>query len=137
MGSPTRDLAQLSVLDEFFERDFVIPKPDPLTLKDPVRAQLEAYNEHDIGKFISCFGPEVEFVDSEGELILVGHRDLFRVYSGLFKEGVIQAKAKEIGRIGSHVIHFQVVEGLSEKPEEVILIYTIKEGLIRRTRFYR
>jgi hypothetical protein len=129
--------AMLRERDELFEREFTIPKPDHRVLKDPVKAQLEAYNEHDLGQFLSCFAPEVEFVDAHGKTLLTGSRDLFRVYSGLFKERKIKTEAKELATIGNHTIHKQVVHGAGKKEEEVVVVYTHEEGLIRRVQFFR
>ncbi|WP_316186302.1 MULTISPECIES: nuclear transport factor 2 family protein [unclassified Bradyrhizobium] len=123
--------------DVIFEREFKVPKPTAAILKDPITAQLDAYNSHDLGRFLSCFAPEVVFKDGAGELMLKGHRQMYRVYSGLFEAGKIKASVDKIGKVGNHEVHHQVVTGLSKKPQEVIIVYRHEDGLIREVQMFR
>jgi hypothetical protein len=125
----------LNVVDDVvikFERDFAIPRPTKEVLQDPVKAQLGFYNEHDLAKFLSCFSHDVTVENGDGEVMFTGHRQMFRVYSGVFDELDVRADVVDEMQVGDWVIHHQRVRGLGDEVQEAATAYQVREGLIRK-----
>ncbi|HVE70501.1 MAG TPA: nuclear transport factor 2 family protein [Thermoanaerobaculia bacterium] len=126
-----------ATLDVQFDRA-VVPKPDRKVLADPVQAQLEAYNAHDLGRFISCFTKDAVFEGSDGEVLIKGHKQIYQVYSGVFSAKKVSAKVVNRFAVGNWVADHQVVSGLSgKKKNEVIAAYRVEKGLISRVKLLR
>lgn len=128
----------LGLVDLKFERTFVVPKPDAAILANPVGAQLEAYNDHDLARFLSCFADDVVFEDAEGNKLFQGHKQMFRVYSGIFGAKKVSAKVGKTIEAGNWVGHEQVTFGFAgKKSESVIVMYQSDKGIIRRVKLFR
>lgn len=100
-----------------FERDFDLPRPTKDILQDPVRAQLSFYNEHDLPRFLSCFDTDVIVEDGDGDVMFSGHKQMYRVYNGVFEAKGLRAEVVNEMRAGEWVIHHQKVYGLPEEDE--------------------
>jgi hypothetical protein len=130
------DLADLT---EDMQRELKLIQPDPSVLKDPVSAQVDAYNAHDLKKFISCFDQDIVFENAAGEKMFSGRDAMLQVYAGVF--GIESLSCKVVNRIqlNEWVVDQQQVIGLDgDKSEEsVIVVYEVSNGLITRVRLLR
>lgn len=85
---------------------------------DPVDAQLEAYNAHDVDSFVACYSPDVVFRDGQGNALLVGRDAMRAEFAGLF-DSTPSLRAEVLNRIvlGSYVV---VEERVFRDPEPSI-----------------
>lgn len=106
-----------------------------------VLRQLEAYNAHDVEAFAACYAEEVELYDFPATLREpAGKAGLRAHYANRFKENPdLHASAKDQILSGPYVIHREKVTGLAgrKEPLEVVVVYLVKEGLIRKVWFLR
>lgn len=103
-------------------------------------AQLAAYNARDLDAFAACFADDVEVYDFPGVLSLKG-REAFRArYVERFKSEGLHAIAVHRAVIGNCVVDHERVwlegEGKSA-PIDLVVIYTVRDGLIARVDFIR
>jgi len=106
-----------------------------------VTRQLEAYNAHDLEAFAATYAEDVELYDFPAALREpAGKAGLKAFYTQRFKDNPdLHASAKNQMLSGPYVIHREKVTGLMERKEplEVVVIYLVKDGLIRKVWFLR
>lgn len=79
---------------------------------DPVAEQLEAYNAHDIERFVACFDAEVTVEDGEGNLLMQGHETMRAQYTSLFDSSPdLHCNVLNRIKVGSYVIDEEDVTG--------------------------
>lgn len=105
---------------------------------DPVQAQLEAYNDRDIERFIAAYAPDIVIEDGDGTVLMQGQDSLRQQYGNLFATSPnLHCTLAHRIRVGEHVIDEERVVGLA--PEEVlaVAIYRVRDGKIVQARFLR
>jgi hypothetical protein len=106
-----------------------------------VLRQLEAYNAHDVEAFTAFYAEDVELVDFPAALREPkGKAGLKAFYAKRFKDNPdLHASAKDQILSGPYVIHREKVTGLADRkgPLEVVVVYLVKDGLIRKVWFLR
>lgn len=103
-------------------------------------AQLAAYNARDLDAFCACFAGDVEVYDFPGVLSLKGQEAFRARYAERFKSEGLEAIAVHRAVIGSRVIDHERVwlEGRDRSaPIDLVVIYTVRDGLIARVDFIR
>lgn len=111
---------------------------------DPVQAQLDAYNAHDVDAFVACYAQDVRMFDAAGALMVDG-RDAARArYAKLFADSpALRAEVTQRTRIGTddqwYVVDAEHVSGRNEpgSPSRfaVLVLYAGQGALIREVRF--
>jgi hypothetical protein len=106
-----------------------------------VRRQLEAYNAHDVEAFAAAYSEDVELYDFPSALREPkGKAGLKAFYAQRFRDNPnLHADAKDQMLSGPYVIHREKVTGLADRKDalEVVVVYLVKEGLIRKVWFVR
>lgn len=104
-----------------------------------VQEQLEAYNAHDAEAFAATYAEDVELSALPGaSLETPGRAGLKTRYAKLFRDNPdLHASAKDQILSGPYVIHREKVTGLAGRKEalEVVVVYLVKDGLIRKVWF--
>ncbi len=105
---------------------------------DVVRAQLDAYNARDIDAFMACWHEEAEYFAFPNEPLAVGAPAIRDRHIQRFKDEAL--KGELLGRFAVEdvVVDHELVtrtfpEGLGQV--DVVAIYTVKDGLIRKAWF--
>lgn len=106
---------------------------------DPVQEQLDAYNAHDLERFISCFAPDVVSENEAGTALLTGIENLRQKYASLFANSPdLHCRLGQRIRVGAYVIDEEFVTGMKVlgAPLEIhaAVIYHVVEGKIARIR---
>ena len=116
----------------------------PSRLQTPeavVERQLGAYNAHDVEAFAACYAEDVELYEFPATLRTArGKAGLKAFYAQRFQENPdLLASAKDQILSGPYVIHREKVTGLTgrKEPLEVVVVYLVKDGLIRKVWFLR
>jgi len=106
--------------------------------RDPVEAQLEAYNARDVELFVACFTEDVIVEDAAGARLLSG-RDAFRAsYAAMFAASpALHCRVVSRMRAGAFVVDEERVTGRGEGELHVIVVYTVRDGLIAHVRLLR
>lgn len=109
-----------------------------MTPADLAQAQLDAYNAHDLERFVACYHPDVEVYDfPAGTERLRGHEALRTTYGPLFENEAL--KAEVVHRIvhGAVVIDHEHVTGLRDDAVAAVAMYETEQDTIRRVWFVR
>jgi hypothetical protein len=111
---------------------------------DPVQAQLEAYNAHDVDAFVACCAPRVKMFDAAGVLLVDGGEAARARYARLFASSPqLRAEVRQRTRIGTpqawYVVDFERLSGREEpgspRAFEVLVLYAGSGSLIHEVRF--
>jgi len=106
----------------------------------PVVAQLDAYNNQDIEKFIVNFSQNCVVEDGEGHVLMTGRAAMYESYKKMF-EASPELHCRLASRIvvGNYVLDEERVTGRSGNPEEghVVAVYRIENEEIVHVRFLR
>lgn len=111
-----------------------------MTPTDLAQAQLDAYNAHDLERFVACYHPDVEVRDfPAGTLRIEGHDAMRARYAPMFEKGIVHADVVKRVAQGAVVIDEESVRGLREADDlvEAVAIYEVEGELIRRVWFVR
>lgn len=105
-----------------------------------VRAQLDAYNAHDVDAFLACYTPDCVIEDGEGALIMTGHAEMRVRYQTLFASSP-NLHCEIVSRvcIGDYVIDEEQITGRVPNLRRAVVIYRVDNasGLISHVRFLR
>lgn len=103
--------------------------------------QLDAYNSRDIEAFISVFHEEAEVFELGQTLPrMKGKADIQKQYADLFAHSPgLHAHIVNRTVLGNTVIDFEQITGRLGDPNtlELVAIYQMQDGLIRRSFFIR
>jgi uncharacterized protein (TIGR02246 family) len=112
--------------------------------RDPVQAQLDAYNAHDVEAFAACYAADVKIFDATGTLVTEGTDALRARYAALFAGSPqLRAEVKQRTRIGTaaawYVVDTERVRGRQEPGSptrfDVLVLYAGRGLLIHEVRF--
>ena len=104
---------------------------NPLDLVD---SQLAAYNERHLERFLENFSEEIEvFRLPDLSPALSGKADFGRFYAdNRFNLSGLHADLVNRMAAGNKIIDHERIRGIGDGPLEVIVIYDVEDGLIRR-----
>ncbi|MBX3044019.1 MAG: nuclear transport factor 2 family protein [Candidatus Kapabacteria bacterium] len=109
-------------------------------LAEPVKMQLEAYNNRSISEFVNCFSDDIKlFRLQTGELFCDGRDNLIAIYGDLFNLSE-NLHCEVVSRItcGDFVIDEEHVAGLVEgEIVHATAIYEVQNGKIIKAWFIR
>jgi len=112
--------------------------------RDPLQAQLDAYNAHDLEAFVACYAPQVRMYDAGGALLVAGSDGIRARYGPLFSSSPqLRAEVVQRTRIGTpqawYAVDNERVTGRNEpgapKRFEVLVLYAGRGDLIHEVRF--
>lgn len=106
---------------------------------DPVQEQLDAYNAHDLERFVRCFAPDVVVEGADGTTVFSGLDSLRKRYGPLFASNPdLHCQLGQRIRVGVYVIDEEFVTGINVPgmPAEMhaAVIYQVADGKITRMR---
>lgn len=103
-----------------------------------VAAQLAAYNARDIDGFMACWHPDAEMLVHPDTLLAKGHTEIRARHVVRFQEPDLYGRLVSRIALGDHVVDQEVVTrnmGAGKVEVDVVAIYDVSEGLIRRVWF--
>ncbi len=103
-----------------------------MTPEQAVQIQLDAYNAHDLPRFISVYDENVAiFRPPVREPSMLGRRALEEFHgSQRFTLPALRAELLDRIVLGSKVVDHERVFGLGDKPFEVAVVYEVRDGRI-------
>lgn len=105
-----------------------------------VQAQLEAYNERDIDKFVATYSDDVELFALPDKLLMRGAAQLREQYTQTFADERLHATIVNRIVVGNTVVdHERVRLTMPDGPGtiEALAIYEVRDGKITRVWFRR
>jgi hypothetical protein len=105
---------------------------------DPVQRQLDAYNAHDLDRFVAAYADDVQvFVPPANEPVLAG-KAAFAAHYASKRFNLPHLHAALVARLvsGNTVVDHERVTGLEAEVVEAIAVYRVEAGLIRTVWFY-
>ncbi len=111
---------------------------EPKLPQDVIEAQVVTYNNRDLEGYMALFHDDVKVYTFPEILSLNGKAQVHERYAELFKEKPLNF-TKILNRtvLGDRVLDHEIVyrEGPSGKGSEMIAIYDVQDGLIKRIDF--
>jgi uncharacterized protein (TIGR02246 family) len=107
-------------------------------MDDPVQEQLDAYNAHDVERFLACYAEDVVMENATGDLLLAGRDAMRATYAALFERTPrLHAEVPTRIRAGEFVVDEEIVTGLGPDGSLSIhsaVVYRVRGGLIVHVR---
>ena len=106
--------------------------------EDPVQRQLEAYNAHDLARFVAEYSDAIQvFVPPANEPLLSGKKAFAEHYRrNRFTLPDLHAEVVQRIVSGNTVVDHERVTGLESGEVEAVAVYRISGGLIDAVWFY-
>lgn len=104
----------------------------------PVQRQLDAYNAHDLARFVAEYHDDVRvFRPPAVEPVLAGKAAFAKHYAdNRFNRPALQARLVNRIVAGRIVVDHERITGLNDEPLEAIAVYEVVDGRIRTVWFY-
>ncbi len=113
------------------------------TTAELARAQLEAYNAHDVDAFCACYAADVRVLDADGAVTLEGESAFRERYAALFAEWADVGAIVDVRLVAEpHVIDDERWWRIRPSDRErlsgrVLVRYTGRDGRIAVVQFFR
>ncbi len=110
-------------------------------MKQPVeivQEQLDAYNAHDLARFVACYSEQIEVFRPPALAPVIQGKAAFSAHYQQNRFTIPELHASLVNRMvsGNIVIDHEAVVGLSQHPLSAIAVYQVEDGLIQRVWFY-
>jgi len=104
---------------------------------EAAQAQLEAYNAHDLGRFLAVYAEDVKLYRPPAtEPVMSGKAQMAEFYGKQrFNLPALHAEVVNRMAFGNKVIDHERVTGMRPEPFEVAAVYEVVDGLIRTVWF--
>jgi hypothetical protein len=105
----------------------------PLTV---VNKRMDAYNQHDLKKFLATYDEDVQIYTYPDKPLAEGKAHLQSIFEPMLKEGKVKVKIHHQIQKDSYVINHETV--IYDNTEtEYVSVYKVENGLITDVRFIR
>lgn len=101
-----------------------------------VNQRMEAYNNHDIKKFMALYAENISIYTYPDEKLASGKVHLESIFKPMFTEAKVRVVIVKQVENGSYVINEEVVN-YSGSNKKYVSIYKVENGLISEVRFVR
>jgi len=105
---------------------------------DPVQRQLEAYNAHDLERFVAQYADDIRvFRPPASEPVLAGKQAFAKHYADN-RFALPDLHAEVVNRMvaGNTVVDHERITGLQAGVVEAVAVYDVSDGLIRTVWFF-
>jgi hypothetical protein len=109
-----------------------------MSAEGAVQGQLDAYNAHDLERFLAFYADDVRiFRPPAPEPAIAGKRALAQYYATeRFNIATLHAKLVNRMVLGNKVVDHERISGLRESAFEVVAVYDVADGLIHSAWFF-
>ncbi|EKP0261417.1 nuclear transport factor 2 family protein [Aeromonas sobria] len=109
-----------------------------MSITQPIEAQFEAYNAHDIDAFVACFAEDFKGYRMPTETPSLDGREALRAFYAAHRFNNPLLKAELVARtlLGNKVFDHELIYGLSPEPIESVAVFEVEDGLIKTAWFY-
>lgn len=105
---------------------------------DVVNQRMDAYNNHDINKFMLLYANNISVYTYPDSKLASGKEHLESIFKPMFAQGKAGPQVKIVKQLenGNYVINEEIVTYANED-KKYISIYKVEKGLIAEVRFVR
>ena len=105
---------------------------------DPVQRQLDAYNAHDLERFVAEYSEDIQVFRPPAAEPVVSGKEAFAEHYAKNRFTLPNLHAEVVNRMvaGSTVVDHERIAGLQVGVVEAIAVYQVSEGRIRAVWFY-
>jgi len=105
---------------------------------EPVQRQLEAYNAHDIERFVAEYTDDVQVFRPPESAPFLSGKPAFAAHYAKNRFTLSNLHAEVVNRMvcGNTVVDHERITGLQEGVVEAIAVYRVVDGRIRMVWFY-
>jgi hypothetical protein len=109
-----------------------------MTPTEIVQRQLDAYNAHDLDRFVDCFSEDVRIFRMPAEVPGTVGKAALRAFYAEHRFSIPTLRAELLNRIalGDKIADHERIHGLYEQPSEVMAVYRVSDGLIADVWFF-
>lgn len=99
-----------------------------------VERQLAAYNDRDLARFVACYSDDVTVTRLPAAEPALRGKAAFAEFYATQRFNRPGLRAEIVGRLalGNKVVDHERVHGLAAEPLEIVVVYEVADGLIRR-----
>jgi hypothetical protein len=108
------------------------------SVEDPVRRQLEAYNAHDLERFIAEYTEDVQVFRPPAKEPVLSGKKAFAEHYVKNRFNIPTLHARVVNRIvsGNIVVDHEAIAGLPDGRTGAVAVYEVVEGRIRTVWFF-
>ena len=102
--------------------------------------QLEAYNNHDLDAFVTCYHEKVKVLDADGRVKTEGREAFRKNYEAMFQRGNFGAVVESRLQYKDHCVDLEHWHRFRDKEEvrgSVLVRYRLHEDLIGTVQFLK
>jgi hypothetical protein len=105
---------------------------------DVVQRQFDAYNAHDLARFVAAYSDAVEVLRMPSAVPTITGKAQFAEFYATHRFNIPALRAEVINRIllGSKVVDHERIWGLGEAPIEAVAVYRVVDDLIATVWFF-
>lgn len=108
------------------------------TARELARLQLKYYNARDLDNFCALFHDHCKLVDYySGDVVCDNAEDFRAIYADRFSNLELHCEVTHEIDLNNVAIDRETVSGIPGGPMEIVAIYEVEEGLIRKVTFIR
>ncbi len=108
------------------------------TPREVAKLQLKAYNAHDLEGYMDLFHRDAVIYDlPSGDVIAEGYEEIQSLYAQRFSNDELYCAVTNQMEIGDYAIDREVLTGLPGGQVQVLAMYEVLDGLIKRIFFVR
>lgn len=106
--------------------------------EDPVQRQLDAYNAHDLDRFVAEYADDVEVYRPPATEPVLKGKAAFAEHYARHRFNLPDLHATLVNRIvsGSIVVDHEHIVGLGPEPKTAVAVFRVEGGLITTVWFY-
>jgi hypothetical protein len=107
-------------------------------VNDPVEEHIQAYNAHDLERFVACFSPDCVMEDARGQVFAQGHADLRAGFGRIFDENPeLHCEVLHRTWVGDYVVDEEHITGRNGGEQRVVVVSHVSGGVIDHQRVIR
>jgi hypothetical protein len=100
---------------------------------DPVAEQADAYNAHDMDRFLGCYAEDVVIRDGGGTVLVRGRDAMRAEFTRLFDAApALHGDVLSRIEVGDYVILEERIEGYGGEALRGVMVYHLREDVIDR-----
>ena len=105
---------------------------------EPVQRQLDAYNDHDLARFVACYSDDVQlFRPPQAEPVMNGKAAMAAYYAEhRFSLPNLHAELLNRMVLGNKVVDHERITGLREQPVQAAVVFEVTGALISKVWFF-
>ena len=108
------------------------------TPREVAKLQLQAYNAHDLEGYMALFHADAVIYDlPSGDVVAEGQEEIHNLYADRFSNEDLYCAVTNQMEIGDYAIDREVLTGLPGGQVQVLAMYEVIGGLIKRIFFVR